>query len=139
MNFIPKKTKHKKHFKGKIFNQLYKNNKPNSLYTGSLGLKAIETGILTSKNFETIKQSIKKIIKKAGRIVFIKFPHIPKSKKPLEMRMGKGKGNVDHWICKIQLGVIICEINTTNTSLGLKALSTAKFRLPIKTKIIFEK
>ena len=96
MNFIPKKTKYKKQFKGKIFNQLYKNIKADSLYVGSIGLKAIETGVLTSKNFESIKQSIKKIIKKAGRVIFIGFPHIPKSKKPLEMRMGKGKGNVDH-------------------------------------------
>jgi large subunit ribosomal protein L16 len=55
------------------------------------------------------------------------------------MRMGKGKGNVDHWICKIQPGMIICEINTANISLGIKALMTSQFRLPLKTKLTFEK
>lgn len=139
MNFIPKKSKHKKQFKGKINNQIYKNINSNSLFIGGLGLKAVEYGILNSKHFESIKQSIKKIIKKSGRVVFFNFPQIAKTKKPLAMRMGKGKGNVDHWICKIQPGMIICEINTANTSLGIKALLTSQFRLPIKTKLTFEK
>jgi large subunit ribosomal protein L16 len=54
------------------------------------------------------------------------------------MRMGKGKGNVDHWVCRVQPGFIFCEVNTQNKKLGIKALSTAQFRLPIKTKIVFD-
>lgn len=96
MTFIPKKTKYKKQFKGQIANQIYKNVNANSLFIGSLGLKALEYGVLNSKHFESIKQSIKKIIKKNGRLLFFKFPHIAKTKKPLAMRMGKGKGNIDH-------------------------------------------
>jgi large subunit ribosomal protein L16 len=53
--------------------------------------------------------------------------------------MGKGKGSVSHWVCKIQPGSTICEINTTQKNLGIKALTTAQFRLPIKTKLVFEK
>lgn len=139
MNFIPKKSKHKKQFKGKINNQIYKNINSNCLLTGLLGLKALEYGILTSKHFETIKQAIKKIIKKTGRVQFLNFPQTSKTKKPLSMRMGKGKGNIDHWVCKIQPGMVICEINTFNVSLAIKALTGAKFKLPIKTKVVFEK
>lgn len=96
MNFIPKKSKNKKQFKRKLFNQIYKNVNSNSLLVGTLGLKAIECGNLTSKHFESIKQSIKKVIKKSGRVIFFNFPHLPKTKKTVGMRMGKGKGNVDH-------------------------------------------
>jgi large subunit ribosomal protein L16 len=96
MTFIPVKSKHKKQFKGKTYNQIFKNVNPFSLETGCLGLKAIETGCLTSKNFEAIKQSIRKIIKKTGRVTFNCFPQTARSKKPLEIRMGKGKGSVSH-------------------------------------------
>lgn len=96
MNFIPKKSKNKKQFKRKIFNQIYKNINANSLVVGTLGLKATECGSLTSKHFEAIKQSIRKIIKKSGRVMFFNFPQLSKTKKPVGMRMGKGKGNIDH-------------------------------------------
>lgn len=139
MFFIPKFNKIKKKFKGKNFNKIFKNINSTSLFSGSLGLKATECGSLSSKVFESIKQSIKKVIKKAGRVIFIGYPQHVKTKKPLEMRMGKGKGNVDHWVCKIKIGFIFCEINTQNKKLGVKALATAQFRLPIKTKIVFNR
>jgi large subunit ribosomal protein L16 len=96
MNFIPKKSKNKKQFKRNFFNHLYKNINANSLVAGTIGLKAMEFGNLNSKHFESIKQSIRKIIKKSGRVIFFNFPHAPKTKKPVGMRMGKGKGNIDH-------------------------------------------
>lgn len=96
MKFIPKKSKYKKQFKGALTNQLSKNICSNKIFVGKIGLKAIESGILNSSQFEAIRQSIKKIIKKAGRLIFVIFPHVPKTKKPLEIRMGKGKGSVDH-------------------------------------------
>jgi large subunit ribosomal protein L16 len=96
MNFIPKINKIKKKFKGKNFNKLFNNVNANSLFIGSIGLQAQEAGNISSTVFEATKQSIKKVIKKAGRVIFIGFPQHAKTKKPLEMRMGKGKGNVDH-------------------------------------------
>ena len=93
MNFVPKKKKFTKQFKGKINNQIYKNLKSNTVFNG---LKAIKYGILNSKHYEAIKQSVKKILKKTGRILFFYTPQIPKTKKPLAMRMGKGKGQVNH-------------------------------------------
>ena len=139
MTFVPQNSKYKKQFKGNFFNSVAKNININSLYVGVLGLKCLKCGILKSKHFEAIKQSIRKIIKKTGRVIFIKFPQISKTKKSLGIRMGKGKGEVSDWFCKISAGSIICELNTFNKPLGIKALKTAKFRLPIKTKIIFEK
>mgnify|MGYP003958694495 CR=1 FL=1 len=95
MNFVPKKKKYIKHFKGKVNHQIYKNINSNSIFKGVLGLKAVEYGVLNSKHFEAIRQSIKKVIKKTGRVLFFNTPQIPKTKKPLAMRMGKGKGQVD--------------------------------------------
>ncbi len=138
MNFIPKINKIKKKFKGKNFNKLFKNVNANPLFIGSIGLQAQEAGNISSTVFEATKQSIKKVIKKAGRVIFIGFPQHAKTKKPLEMRMGKGKGNVDHWVCRVQPGFIFCEVNTQNKKLGIKALITAQYRLPIKTKIDFD-
>lgn len=96
MNFIPKKNQNKKQFKRKIYNQIYKNINSNPLVAGTLALKATECANLNSKHFEAIKQSIRKIIKKSGRVMFFNFPQLPKTKKPVGMRMGKGKGNIDH-------------------------------------------
>ena len=96
MTFIPLKNKYKKQFKGRAFNKIFKNTNPFPILTGLVGLKAIESGTLSSKNFESIKQSIKKIIKKTGRVTFVGFPQTPRTKKPLEIRMGKGKGAVNH-------------------------------------------
>ena len=96
MNFFPKKKKFTKQFKGKINNQIYKNLNSNAMLSGLIGLKAMEYGVLNSKHFEVIKESVKKNLKKTGRILFFYIPQIPKTKKPLAMRMGKGKGQVDH-------------------------------------------
>lgn len=132
----PKKTKFKKQQKGKNFkivNQVFELNKLNF---GCIALKSISVGRLTAKQIEAMRQSINKIIKKFGRLIINIFPDTPISKKPIEVRMGKGKGNVDHWIAKIQSGVVLCQIETSSVQLGLKALKAAQYKLPIKTKII---
>jgi large subunit ribosomal protein L16 len=65
------------------------------------------------------------------------FPQIPVSKKPVEVRMGKGKGNVDHWVFRVKAGVVLYEIETTSLLNSIKALELSQRRLPLKTKIIF--
>lgn len=137
MSFIPQNSKFKKQQKGKAFNRINKNIDFNQLKGGSIGLKTLEFGRISSKQIESIRQSISKVIKKSGRVTFALFPHTPISKKPVEIRMGKGKGNVDHWIFKLQPGFIICEIETQFLSNAIKALQTAQIRCPTKTKIIF--
>ena len=137
MQYTPKKTKFKKQQKGKAFNRVYKNINSNQLFQGSIGLKSLDFGRITSKQLETIRQSINKVIKKSGTVFLNIFPNTPISKKPVEIRMGKGKGAVDHWIFKIKPGYVICEIATQNIPLALKAFRTAQFRFPLKTKIIY--
>ena len=95
MLFTPKKTKFKKRQKGKRLNTITNVRSLFKLNFGNIALKSIESGHLTSKQINTIKQTVTKIIKKKGKLRINIFPNTPISKKPLEVRMGKGKGNVD--------------------------------------------
>lgn len=135
---IPKKSKFKKQQKGKFFNRIQSLNSFNQLRFGNIGLKAISFDRLTSKQIETIRKSISKLIKKTGRLKIHPFPSVPISQKPLEIRMGKGKGNVDHWISKIKPGVILCEIITDQVEIAKKALMSVKKKMNIKARIIFD-
>lgn len=133
--FTPLKYKHKKQQKGKSFCKIYNTN--NSLLNKKMiGLKALECGRFSSKQLKTLKQVVTKIIKKTGQLVIKVFPQTPITKKPLEIRMGKGKGAVNHWVCKIRPGMIFCFIISNNKIIAKKALEYVKIRLPIKTKII---
>ena len=136
--FIPKKSKFKKHQKGKAFNRVTTPILLNNLQIGSIGLRAIEFGRLTSKQVEAIFKIINKTIKKTGRLVLKVFPQTPISKKPIEIRMGKGKGSVDHWVSKVKSGSIICELEVNSRLTAIKALQLAQLRIPFKTKIIYQ-
>jgi large subunit ribosomal protein L16 len=139
MKFIPKKTKYKKCQKNQSFNKIsstYSINyfKPNVLY-----LKAISHGVINTNQLLALKFTVNKIIKRIGKLKICIFPHISITKKPVEVRMGKGKGNVADWIFKTKIGSIICEIETPLLKVGLKALKSAQFRLPVRTKIFTSK
>ena len=137
MSLTPKNYKYKKQQKGRSFNKINKGFDLNSLKLGSLGLKALDFGRLNSKHILTLYQCINKKIKRNGRVFLKIFPQTPVSKKPIEVRMGKGKGNIDHWVAKIKAGTLLCEIETLNKPLALKALKLAQLRLPIKTRIYY--
>lgn len=137
MLFVPKKYKYKKQQKGKLFNKINSSN--TNLYqlkTGSIGLKAISYARLSSKQIEALRQTISKFVKKSGRVVINAFPSTPITKKPIEVRMGKGKGNVDHWVFKVKPGFVLCEIVTDNIDLALTSLEVVQKKLNMKTKII---
>jgi large subunit ribosomal protein L16 len=139
MLLIPRKTKYKKHHKGRNLNKINNNislHNLTNLNFLNLSLKAITFGKLNSNQCIAIKQSINKIIKKKGRLKFYIFPQVAVSKKPLEVRMGKGKGPVDHWISKINSGTVLLEIEISNLLLGIKALKAAQYRFPFSTKIL---
>ena len=138
MLLSPRHFKYRKQQKGKSVNRISVNSKDNKkLMFGSVGLKSLESGRLTAKQIQSVKQVINKKIKKIGRLKINTFPQVPISKKPVEVRMGKGKGNVDHWVFKVKAGVILYEIETIFLSTSIKALELSQRRLPIKTKIIF--
>jgi len=126
--FQPKILKPKKSHKGKNYKKI---NPVVSLSYGVIKLVSIETGILSSKHFKVIKYTIKK-----GIFYIIKFPQRPVSKKPLEVRMGKGKGAINFWSCQIGLGCLICKLEINNKILGIKSLLSLQSKLPILTKII---
>jgi len=109
--YQPKKTKYKKYHKGKI------NQKTNSLVTlnfGDFGLKALESGRITGKQLESVRVNIKRKLRKYDQIWINVFPDTPLTSKPLEVRMGKGKGNVDYWVSKISPGNILFEVTALN-------------------------
>ena len=134
----PRRFKYRKQQKGRSVNRVSVNSKENNnLLFGSIGLKSLESGRLTAKQIQSVKQVINKKIKKIGRLKVNVFPQVPISKKPVEVRMGKGKGNVDHWVFKVKAGVVLFEVETTFLSASIKALELSQRRLPLKTKIIF--
>ena len=138
MLLSPRRFKFRKQQKGKSVNRIAVNSKDNKkLLFGSIGLRSIESGRLTAKQMQSVKQVINKKIKKIGRLKVNVFPQVPVSKKPVEVRMGKGKGNVDHWVFKVKAGVILYEIETAFIPNSIKALELSQRRLPFKTKIIF--
>lgn len=134
--FIPKRSKFKKQQKGTIPNSISGSNYANQLTFGSIGLKAISFCRLNSKQIETIKKIIGKQIKKTGRLVIHAFPNVSISQKSVENRMGKGKGNIDHWIFKIKPGFIFCEVITDQVEIAKKALTSVIKRMSLKVRII---
>jgi len=140
MLLSPRRFKYKKQQKGRSFNKINSKSKEyrSGLSFGSVGLKALSPGRLTAKQIQSVKQAINKKIKKLGRIKVNVFPDTPISKKPIEVRMGKGKGNVDHWIFKVKPGFILYEVETSYISIAIKALEAGQIRLPLKTKIILD-
>ncbi len=137
MIFTPRNTKFNKSQKGKRKNLLGKYKTLKMFKKHSYYLNTLESGQLSSKQLQTLYDSLNKYIKKSGKVFLKVFAHCPKTKKPLEVRMGKGKGSVAFWIAKVSTGTLLCEILTISPSLALKALIYAKKKLPIKTKICF--
>ena len=128
----PRKFKFKKLRKGKLKKFIYNS----KLNFGLIGLKTTESGLITSKQIESARQAISRKIKKKGGKIWIKiFPKTPITKKPNEVRMGKGKGNLSHWAAKVRGGSIVFEIGGVNKNVAIKAFKTGGAKLPIKTKI----
>lgn len=135
MILMPRNIKYLKQQKGKMFNKINSYLNLTILKSGSFYLRSIEAGKITAKQLETFYQSLNKYIKKTGKIILKIFPQTSLSKKPIEVRMGKGKGNVALWVTKVKAGTVLCEIVSNYKSSTLKALIYAKHKLPIKTKI----
>jgi len=138
MLFIPKKYKYKKLQKGSLFNKINVNINLKTNFVFSIKLIAKSFGVLNNKQLSTVRFILKKAIKKKGYLRFNIFPQQSVTKKPLEVRMGKGKGSVDHWISKIKVGTLICQIfYKKKIKVDIcKSLKQIQIRLPFKTSII---
>jgi large subunit ribosomal protein L16 len=105
----------------------------NRVSFGDFGLKAAERGRLTARQIEAARRAMTRHIKRGGKIWIRVFPDVPISSKPLEVRMGKGKGNVDYWVSKVQPGSVLYEIEGVTEELAREAFKLAAAKLPIKT------
>jgi large subunit ribosomal protein L16 len=129
----PKKTKFRKAHKGRIKG----NAKGGTTLTfGSYGLKALTAERITARQIEAARRAITRHMKRAGRVWIRIFPDVPVSKKPTEVRMGKGKGNPEYYACRVKPGRIIFEVDGVSEEVARIALYKASAKLPIKTKFI---
>lgn len=136
---IPKAFKYKKSHKGNLKNTVLNNyTLKNELYLGRVGLKALESGRITPNHLHCCKQLLNKTLKKVGQIRFSVFPQTSVTKKPLEVRMGKGKGAVHVWVVNISSGTTLVEVEGTNLTYIVKSLNSLKKKLPIQTKLVYE-
>lgn len=135
---IPKKVKHRKWQKGRR-RHLGKAMRGNKISFGKFGLKALEPGWLTSRQIEAARRAMTRYIKRGGKVWIRVFPDKPRTKKGVEVGMGKGKGSVDHYIADILPGRILFEIDGLEEEITREAMKRAKYKLPIKTKFIIKK
>ncbi|WP_343188164.1 50S ribosomal protein L16 [Buchnera aphidicola (Ceratoglyphina bambusae)] len=128
----PKKTKFRKMHKGK--------NRGNSVGSnicfGKFGLKAITRGRITARQIESARKVISRLIKKEGKIWIRIFPDKPITQKPLEVRMGKGKGNVEYWVALIKPGRVLYEVDGVSEEISKRAFFLASAKLSVKTIFI---
>ena len=129
----PKKTKYRKAHKGRIRG---KAKGGTTLNFGSYGLKALTAERVTSRQIEAARRAITRHMKRAGKVWIRIFPDVPVSKKPTEVRMGKGKGTPDYWAARVKPGRVMFEIDGVPSDIAHTALNLGSSKLPLQTKII---
>jgi large subunit ribosomal protein L16 len=129
----PKRTKYRKQFKGRNTGVATRGTK---VSFGEFGLKALEHCRITARQIEAARKAMSRHIKRGGKIWIRLFPDKPISKKPLEVRQGSGKGNVEYWVAVVQPGKMMFEIEGVTVELAKQALSLAAAKLPVKTVFV---
>ena len=129
----PKRTKFRKQFKGRIHG-LAKGGAV--INFGNYGLKAIEPERITSRQIEAARRAMTRHIKRGGKIWIRVFPDKPITNKPLEVRMGKGKGNVEYWVALVQPGKVLYEMEGVSVELAREAFALGAAKLPISTTFV---
>ena len=108
----------------------------NKVSFGEFGLKAVGRGRITARQIEAARRTISRTVKRGGKLWIRVFPDKPVSKKPLEVRMGKGKGNVEYWVAQIQPGLVLYEIEGVDEDLARQAFALAAAKLPLQTTFV---
>jgi large subunit ribosomal protein L16 len=129
----PKKTKFRKAHKGRIHGQATSGA---SLAFGEYGLKATEPERVTARQIEAARRALTRHMKRAGRVWIRIFPDVPVTKKPLEVRMGSGKGGIELWVARVKPGRILFELDGVPVEIAKEALQLAAAKLPIKTRFV---
>lgn len=133
MALQPKKTKYKKIQKGTLSKFNFCSNK---LKFGNVGLKAINSGTISSRQIEAARQAIVRKLNRKGKLWIKVFPTIPITTKPTEVRMGKGKGTFSHWSIKVSSGTVLFEVYGVAQKIAIIAFKTGGAKLPVKTMIL---
>jgi len=128
-----KRTKVRKQHKGRIHGEAKGGS---DLNFGQFGLKATEPERVTARQIEAARRAITRAMKRQGRVWIRVFPDVPVTSKPTEVRMGKGKGSVDFWACKVKPGRIMFEVDGVDEEVAREALRLAAMKLPVKTRTI---
>lgn len=129
----PKKSKFRKAFKGRIHGTATSGA---TLAFGQFGLKALEPDRVTARQIEAARRALTRHMKRMGRVWIRVYPDVPVSKKPIEIRMGKGKGTPEYWVCRVKPGRILFELDGVPVQLAKEALALAAAKLPVKTRFI---
>lgn len=129
----PKRTKYRKMQKGKIKGLAYKGS---TIDFGSFALKSMDEGFITNRQIEAARIAMTRFMQRQGQVWIRIFPDKPITAKPLEVRMGKGKGAVDHWVATIKPGRIMFEMDGVSKEVAFEALRLAAQKLPVKTKTV---
>ena len=129
----PKKTKYRKRHKGRIRGAAKGGT---DITFGDFGLQAIDSGRLTARQIEAARIAMTRHVKRVGKIWIRVFPDKPITKKPAEVRMGKGKGAVDHWVAVVKRGRVLYEMDGVPEELAREALRLASTKLPLKTRFL---
>jgi large subunit ribosomal protein L16 len=129
----PKRTKYRKQQKGRIKGNA---NRGNYIAFGSFGLKSLDAGRITNRQIEAARVAMTRYMQRQGKVWIRIFPDKPITAKPLEVRMGKGKGAVDHWVASIKPGRIMFEMDGIPLDIAQEALRLAAQKLPVQTKFV---
>ena len=129
----PVRTKFRKAHKGRIHGNA---TSATELNFGQYGLKAMEPDRVTARQIEAARRAMTRHMKRAGRVWIRVYPDVPVSKKPIEVRMGKGKGTPELWVCRVKPGRIMFEIDGVSVQVAREALALAAAKLPVKTRFV---
>jgi len=129
----PKRTKFRKQHKGRNRGLALRGSK---ISFGTVGLKALEHGRITARQIEAARRAMTRHVKRGGKIWIRVFPDKPVTEKPLEVRMGSGKGNVEYWVAVIQPGKVLYEMEGVAEDVAKEAFALAAAKLPIKTAVV---
>lgn len=130
---LPKRTKYRKQMKGRNRGRSFRGS---YIAFGDIAIKALEHGRMDSRQIESARVAMTRHVKRTGKVWIRVFPDKPLTAKPLEVRMGKGRGSVEKWVMNIKPGRIIYEMAGVEESIAREALSLAQSKLPFKTKIV---
>ena len=133
MALMPKRVKHRKSHRGNLKGFSRGGNR---LHLGEYGLQALERAWVTNVQIEACRVAINRAMKRKGKVWIRIFPDRPRTKKPLETRMGKGKGAVDHWVAPVKPGRVLFEVDGVPEIVAREALRLAAAKLPIATRFV---